>query len=250
MRTLLRLQDLDLQIEACKARELEIPMQKGKFEVQRRRLADELKHREEVCQRLQIEQRECESEVSQKQALIEKYDQQLFAIKKNEEYQALLHEIDALKKQIATHEERELALLVELDDVKARLDEDRQRIDVELKEIDRQCAEIDAELSEAVKHRKMMEEQRKPLAAQVDGDLLGRYKRIRQSKKTGPAVVALRGEICTGCNMSVLAQIVNEVLAGKVHACPTCGRLLYEKSNFEDADGANGGAFVQGGASR
>ncbi|MCP4641761.1 MAG: hypothetical protein GY851_15065 [bacterium] len=237
MDKLLQVQELDLKIEACKAREAEIPKQKEKFEVQRKRLAAEVEERQEACKNLELEQRKCEGEIGDKQAHIVKYEQQLMTVKKNEEYQALLHEIDTLKKQISGHEERVIALMLELDDMKARLEEDKTRVAAELKEIDRECGEIDAELAEAVSHREELQEQRTPLAEGVEEGLMPRYDRIRRSKKIGAAVVPIKGESCTGCNMAVPAQVVNEVLAGKIHACPLCGRLLYEKTNFADESG-------------
>ncbi|MBX7257259.1 MAG: hypothetical protein K1Y02_12925 [Candidatus Hydrogenedentes bacterium] len=232
MKNLLPLQELDLKIEACRARELEIPKQKGKFEVQRKRLLAEIQEREGAMRALQLEQRECETDISQRQSQIGKYEQQLLSVKKNEEYQALLHEIDQLKKQISAKEERIITLLVELDSVKEHLAEDKKRIDAELKGIDRQCAEVDAELAEAVAQRQELENKRGPLAEKVDASLLSRYNRIRSSKKVGAAAVPLNGSNCTGCHMTVTPQVVNEVLAGKVHACAHCGRLLYFKDNF------------------
>lgn len=229
MKTLLRLQDLDLRIEACKAREIEIPKQKEKFEVQKKRLEDELEERQEALKKLQVEQRECESEIEQKQAQVNKYNEQLFAIKKNEEYQALLHEIDLLKKQISIQEERIISLMVELDDAKARFEEDQKRITAEIEALQEQCREVDAELAEAQEARKSLEEKRKPLVQEVEPQLLSKYRKIRKSKVTGPAVVPLRGDICSGCNMNVRPQIVNEVLAGEIRACSQCGRLLYDK---------------------
>lgn len=235
MKTLLSLQELDLKIEACIAREREIPKQKDKFSIYRERLAKELAEREQQCKNLTIEQRECESDIEQRQAQIKKYDTQLLSVKKNEEYQALLHEIDLQKKQIGLKEERILQLMMSLDDAKARLEEDRKRIDAESKDIDHQCAEIDQELSEAVAMRERLEAERKPLAEHVDNDLMARYLRIRKSIKTGPAVVPLRGSTCMGCHMAVTPQVANEILAGdKVHTCAHCGRLLYEPVNFQD----------------
>lgn len=236
MKTLLALQELDLKIEVLKARESEIPKQKSKFDIHRKRLTAELAERESVCKRLILEQREAETDIEQKQTQIKRHEQQLYAVKKNEEYQALLHEIEMLKKQVALREERILAIMMELDDAKARLEEDRKRIQDETKMIDAQCAEIDTELAMAVADREKLEKLRQPLIGQIEPNLLARYHRIRASKKTGAAVVPLNGEVCTGCHMNVPPQTVNELMAGnKMHSCNHCGRLLYFAENFRDA---------------
>ncbi len=227
MKTLLELQELDLQIEACKLRELEIPKQKNKFDIQRKRLASELEEREKGYRDLTLAQRAAEGEIEKHKGQVAKYEQQLLGVKKNEEYQALLHEMDLIKKQISIQEERVISIMVELDDGKVSLAENRKRIESDMKSIAAQCAAIDEELAEAVRQRGALETRRVPLAAQVEPALMHRYKRIRASKKTGPAAVPLRGDHCSGCNMAVPAQIVNEVLGGRVHGCNFCGRLLY-----------------------
>lgn len=233
MKTLLQLQELDLKIEALKAREAEIPKQKEKFEIHRKRLAAELHESEERCKSLALEQRECEVDIQQKDAQIKKYDGQLLSVKKNEEYQALLHEMDSLRRQIALKEERVISLMLEMDDAKAHLEEDKERIKTEVLGIEAECRKVDEELAEAIAQRKDLEAQRTPLLSAIAPVLLSRYERIRKSKKQGAAVVPLRGESCSGCNMRVTAQNINEIMAGdKIHTCHHCGRLLFFPDNF------------------
>ena len=235
MKNLLRLQALDLKIEKLRLRETEIPKQKGRFDIHRKRLADELQGSEDRYKSLMLEQRECEGDITAKQEDIRRKDGQLLAVKKNEEYQALLHEMEMLKKQIAAKEERIINIMIELDGAKSCLEEDRKRIGAEQAEIDAECARIDEELAVAVSERKVLEERRAPLMADIDPAMLGKYERIRRAKKTGPALVPLQGESCSGCFMSITAQHVNEILAGdKFMPCNHCGRLVYFAPKFDD----------------
>ena len=238
MRNLLALQELDKKINACKQREVEIPKQKSKFDIHRKRLQAELAERENSLKALMLEQKECEGNIDQRQAQIQKYNEQLNTIKKNEEYQALLHEIEREKKQIAIHEERIITILVELDGAKEDLEEDKKRIKSETEGIDTECAVIDDELKEAVQHREELESrERDPIVANVPDSLISKYDRLCRNYKTGLVVVPINGEVCSGCHMHILAQVTNEVMAGnKVHGCQHCGRLLYYPPNFEDAE--------------
>lgn len=237
MKTLLKLQGLDLKIEVCKSLEEEIPKKKQKFKIHKQRLAQELEESEKRCKALVLEQRACEGDIETRKADIARKEQQLLAVKKNEEYQALLHEIDMQKKQIALKEERIIAIMVETDEAQARLDEDKKRIAQELAEIDAECGNIDRELAEAAAERTKLEKQCVPLRAQIDKRLLSQYGRIRKAKRQGKAVVPLNNEACSGCHMSITAQVVNEVLAGeKVHTCSHCGRLLFAPENFTEED--------------
>ena len=119
MKNLLKLQALDLKIEKFRLREIEIPKQKSKFNIHKKRLEDELKGSESRYKSLMLEQRECEGDITAKQEEIKRKDGQLLAVKKNEEYQALLHEREMLKKQISAKEERNIAIMLEIDVAKS-----------------------------------------------------------------------------------------------------------------------------------
>lgn len=236
MKPLIDLQALDLKIEKYRQRETEIPKQKNKYSIHKQRLDAELKASEERVQKLVLEQREAEKDIQAKQDLIKKYEGQLLSVKKNDEYQALLHEIEIVKKQIGVKEERILAIMMEMDDAKAALEEDKKRIAAERKGIDQEFATIDTELAEAVKEREVLEAQRAPFIAEIDKRLLSQYERIRKGIKNGPAVVAMRNDSCGGCNMALRAQLVNEVLVrDNVRTCSNCGRILYHAPNYEEA---------------
>lgn len=236
MKSLLKLQSLDLQIEKLRLRETEIPKQKSKYDIHKKRLEDELKSSENRHKSLLLEQRECEGDIAGKQADIKKKENQLLSVKKNEEYQALLHEMEMHKKQIAIKEERIIAIMMELDEAKSCLEEDKKRIGAEQEEITGECSKIDGELAVAVSERKALEAQRGPLIAEIDPSMLGKYERIRKAKKTGPALVPLQGESCSGCFMTITAQHVNEILAGdKFMPCNHCGRLVYYAPKFDSA---------------
>ncbi len=234
MKNLLELQRLDLAIEKLKERELAIPKQKEKYATQRARLEEELAASEGRPKALQLEQRQCEGDIEQAQEKIKKYEGQLPSIKKNEEYTALLHEIDEVKRQIGQKEERILNIMMELDEARATVEEDRTRIKQEEAGIDAECAKIDAELAETVKERKALEAEREPVVEQVDPTMLSRYRRIRKSKGGGVAIAPLDDEVCGACHMKVTAQVVNEILGGSIHPCAYCGVILYDPGSLAD----------------
>jgi predicted nucleic acid-binding Zn-ribbon protein len=234
LENLLRLQALDLKIARYKRREQEIPKQKNKFDVQRKRLDAELSESEGKVKAFQLEEKECEGDIEQRQAQINKYKDQLVIVKKNEEYTALLHEIETVKKEINIREERIITLLVEIDDAKDKLVEDGKRIKAEHDEIASECGVIDKELSEAVLERKGLEDKRPPLVDACDGVLFRKYERIRAKRSDEPVVVPLvNATVCGNCRMAVLPQMVNEVLGGKAHSCSQCACLLYDEDKFD-----------------
>jgi len=233
VKTLLQLQDYDLKIEACLERETEIPRKKEKFNIHKKRLAQELAESENRFKNLQLEQRKCEGDIDAHKQHIAKYELQLNSVKKNEEYNALLNEIELLKKQIAIKEERIIAIMLEQDEAKVQMEEDKKRINGEQAKIDEECKEIDRELSEAIENRKLLESERGPVKELMEPALLSQYSRIKKALKTGKAAVPVLNESCSGCYMKIRPQVINELLSGRVHNCQHCGRLLYDTKAFE-----------------
>ena len=64
---------------------------------------------------------------------------------------------------------------------------------------------------------------------------MSKYERLRKKFPSGDVLVPMKDEVCTGCNMHLRPQIVNEILQGhKIHSCQHCGRLLFHPDNFSD----------------
>ena len=63
-------------------------------------------------------------------------------------------------------------------------------------------------------------------ASGVDGTLLQRYEVVR--KKKLPALVPLRGNSCSGCNMNVPPQPANTLRSTMgTDVCPNCHRIIF-----------------------
>lgn len=228
IKNLLELQDIDLQIEALLLKEKEIPKQKEKLQIQEKKLKQEIEDSEKTHKKLVLDQRECERQIAQLQEQIKKYNNQLQGVKKNEEYQALLKEIDEIKKQIGLKEEEQIKIMLQMDDANLFFLEAKKRIETEIQQLKKQEEQIDKELQEVIQERKELEQKRLEAQKSVSPELLSHYLRVKQRRKTGPVVVPLKDEICSGCFMKILPQVVNEIMASeKIHTCRHCGRILY-----------------------
>jgi len=66
--------------------------------------------------------------------------------------------------------------------------------------------------------------------------LAEQYKKLRTIKRTGPAIVPIRKEQCSGCHMKVSQNTINEVRRGqKLMTCESCSRILYIEEVLTDA---------------
>ena len=155
-----------------------------------------------------------------------RFQGQLPAIKKNEEYTALLHEIEGVRRR---RSDLETEVLTRMDQEEAAA-RDRPKLEKTLAEIERESAEHLAGLAvaEAADRQQLaaLEARRAAQLEPVPAATRSRYERVRSSRE-GRAVVAVLRNACGGCFRSLPPQMVQEARRrDRVLICEGCGRLL------------------------
>jgi predicted nucleic acid-binding Zn-ribbon protein len=176
---------------------------------------------------IESERKKIDLEVKTKEAAIARYKAQQTATRKNEEFAALIHEIEHTQAEISTLEDSELELMESYDKGLADVAAGEKELALaetkakEKKATLQKRAEVDAaELKTALAQQAEAEKA-------VDEEVLSRYRRILKSKGD-VAIVAVDHGSCGGCHMKLTSQTVNnahreDILA----ACENCGRLVY-----------------------
>ena len=196
---------LDVRITAARAR----------LEQLQHRLAD-----------IQLKRREIEREIDAAGAEERKFQSQLPAVKKNEEYQALLHEIAAAK---ARRSDLETRVLLRMEDEDAAQRE-RPELDLGLRAAEQEAKERRARIDgdEAAERARLegLETSRRARVAELEPLVRSRYERIHASLD-GRAVVPILKNACGGCFRGQPPQNLQEARRGdRVMVCEGCGRLL------------------------
>jgi predicted nucleic acid-binding Zn-ribbon protein len=167
-----------------------------------------------------------ETAIQDLQSKISKYRDQSLDVKTNDQYKALLHEIQFAEQEIRINEDRILEVMV---NVEVR-EKEAKAAEAELQA---QQAEIEKEKQEA---RRVTAEDQRKLAewnAKRDGlrrgvteDWLRHYERVMKFRGSGLAEA--RDQKCMGCQVMLRPQTYNEVrIAEKVVVCESCQRILY-----------------------
>jgi predicted nucleic acid-binding Zn-ribbon protein len=163
---------------------------------------------------------------------LSKYQGQLMEVKTNEAYTALLKEIDGTKKEIDEHEERILEDMLSVDDLAAEIKELEKQLQADKILLGQEKAEVEAGGREAEDRLRQDEEERKRLAASLEGAALTIYERV-STMRGGLAVVEVREELCLGCRVKVRPQVYQEVRTGAgLRQCDSCTRFLYVVEEF------------------
>jgi predicted nucleic acid-binding Zn-ribbon protein len=224
---LLTLQDRDQRLRSFQTEIAHLPEERKAREKQIADSATRLEQAKSRAKEIEIEKRTLEMEARAKRDAIARYKQQQLQTRKNEEYSALAHEIEAAEKIVTALEDRELDLMEELEKLTPQIAaaekahaEERTKIEHLLAGLESKKSNLEARIVE-------LKSEHDRLAQLLDGDILDIYLHLFKTKH-GTAVATLEHEVCMGCHMKVTAQTVVQVRAAKaiVH-CPQCGRILY-----------------------
>jgi uncharacterized protein len=180
-----------------------------------------------------------ETAIQDLQGKITKYRDQSLDVKTNDQYKALMHEIQFAEQEIRANEDRILDVMVNADS----RDKEVKAAEAELKA---ESAEIEKEKEEArkitaVDEAKLSEwtAKRSGLREGISDDLLRHYERVMKFRGTGLAEV--RDQKCMGCQVMLRPQTYNEVRKGeKLMYCDSCQRVLYfdPASEVKEAEAA------------
>ncbi len=224
---LLTLQDRDQRLRSFQSELNHLPEERKAREKQIADSAARLDQGKLRAKGIEVEKRNFEVEAQAKRDLIARYRQQQLQTRKNEEYAALAHEIEAAEKIIASVEDRELDLMEELEKLTPQLAtaeklhaDERSKLQNILDSLESKKNNLEARVSE-------LKSDRQRHAEGIDDEVLSLYEHLFKTKH-GTALATLEHEVCMGCHMKVTAQTVVQVRAARqiIH-CPQCGRILY-----------------------
>jgi uncharacterized protein len=176
---------------------------------------------------IESDRKRLELDVESKKLQIEKYANQQLQTRKNEEYRALTHEIDACKADIVKIEDQEIALMEQAELAQKETSRLLREADEMKKLAEGQIAQLNQREENLKKELAELQRGREELAAAVDETARARYERLSRSK--GENVVAgVHHGVCGGCHMKLPAQILVMCQAQQeIVACTNCGRILY-----------------------
>lgn len=225
--TLLVIQERDQQIMRLRKDLEQIPLLKERADSKLNQDREAVTKAKEALQANEIAIKKLELDIGTRETTIGKLKQQQFETRKNEEYQALGHEVVRYGEEVRKLEDSELELMETGESLRAALKaaeealaRTQELVNDDLQQLDERKANEEARIEE-------LQEERKKYVPRVDETLFQTYERIL-AKKRDAAVVPVLGGQCKGCHMKVTAATVADTKAEQqVTHCPQCGRLLY-----------------------
>jgi uncharacterized protein len=224
---LLVLQDRDQNIRAIRAELTTVPLEEKRIDQLQSTSKEALEHARHKLREVEVEKKRLEIDAQSRRDSIAKYKAQQFQTRKNEEFQALGHEIQRLEKEIEQIEDNEIEAMEQIEKIQAEVvSSDRGFKDASAL-AERQSSGLQQKHMALEQRLRETEAERKQIADGIDPDLLFRYTRLFASKG-GNAVVPVEHEVCMGCHMKNTSTLVHRVkLNLEILQCEQCGRILY-----------------------
>ncbi|MDD5115746.1 MAG: C4-type zinc ribbon domain-containing protein [Candidatus Omnitrophica bacterium] len=224
---LVKLQELDSEIYALKgekeSKPLEIKVLEESFEAKKQNLVALEKKSLEI----QAQRKEKELELASNGEAVKKLQGQLYSLKTNKEFQAMLQQIADTKADGSLIEEKILLSYEESDKVKVEIEQEKLKLKEEEKVFQEGRKKVDLRLKEIDERMNQLQAQRKEAASGIDPKLLAEYERILSSR-AGLAIVAVVENSCGGCHMLVPPQVINLIkMYDHIVTCEVCNRIFY-----------------------
>ena len=228
LKTLIELQALDTRIGGLEAEAAKLPRD---IEAVRARTAEAKKQVDGTKASLDAARKDTrakEKDLEDNQVKRQKFEGQLYQVKTNKEYSAVLAEIEEVKQQKSRIEEEILTLM-----------ERQERLAGEIKEAEGRFKSAEAEgatTEKALRERLAAVEaelggvksERAGASRALPANVLADYDRLLRARAGLAIVPVLKPNLCGACRMTVTPQRLQELRAqNALLACESCGRYLY-----------------------
>lgn len=223
---LLRLQNIDYDLGELERSKEYIPdmMDNLRREIDDSRQKLELT-REELS-KAQLEQKDAELQLGDRQERLRKLQERMMAIKTNKEYDALVSEIDQVKREIGTLENRAMELMAFIEnhetEIRGYVEKAEAVAGVNTEQLNSLQQQIDS-VGNKIEEKT---HERQNVVSQISKQTMLVYERIHKGKG-GAVVVSVKKRACGACYKALPPQRIQEIKIGdRIITCDSCGRML------------------------
>ncbi|HZN91203.1 MAG TPA: C4-type zinc ribbon domain-containing protein [Myxococcales bacterium] len=223
---LIQLQHVESELKRAESGQADLPRRRQETEGALAEERGRLDAAKEALDSTQKARRRLEAELQDLELKRSKYKTQLMDVKTNKEYTAMLHEIEAVEREIRGRED---LILVEMEkaetaaaDVKgeeALFKAADARAKTTLRALEEEAAALKREVERLAGERDQV-------AATLPEDALSLFQRV--AKRRGSGLSEARDELCSECHLKLRPQMYVELRRNdQIVQCPNCSRILY-----------------------
>lgn len=239
LQILIKLQTIEDLIETREKDLKELPKTIVDLENKLKTEKDNLEKLRKKDKELELTKRAKEKYLEELSSKVSDRKSKLFKVKTNEEYSALLKEIENLKQEISKTEDEVILILYEIEENKEAIKLKEREITEISKLLEDKKGELNKKLRTIEEDIERLKQEKEEIIVLLDEKLKETYYKLKETKKK--AVVTTKDRLCTGCYMNIPLQVFIEVKKSTdIVTCPQCGRILYwEESETGESGNKN-----------
>lgn len=185
----------------------------------------------QTLEQSRIDQKNLELDVQTNETLLQKYQQQMMSIKTNKEYDALVAEIDSIKKRISTAETTLLETMERITTIEQEIGTFEEKKGQVQENNSKQLSILQDKIDSIDDKVAAKENERREVVISVPKRSLSIYERVRRGRG-GRAVVTVRKRACGACFKALTPKKIQDIKrCATIHTCEACGCLLYWDEN-------------------
>lgn len=226
--SLYRLQQIDLNLDQARQR-LAVIEQILQDDAALQAAEAEAKLAEARLFQAQQHLRELEFQTREQRMKIEQEESTLYSgrVRNPKELQDLQNEVAALKKFLATLEDRQLEAMLQVEEQEALSEQARQAMAQARAHFEEEHAHLRAERTQLIQIIERLEVERQAALGSVSTEDQALYEQLRQSRR-GVAIARIVDRSCSACGAMLTPSLVQSAsLPTQLVRCSACGRILY-----------------------
>lgn len=238
---LIRLQQVDSEIAQLRAEVAGLPKRVAAIEAKLADAKARVESAKNAIKNDELARRRFEGEIQTQQQKISKYRDQSLSVKTNEEYRALMKEVEFAEDAIRKFEDQILETMVDADSKQVDLKQAEADLKADSSEIEKEKEHARMLTAEDEKKLAEANAERDSLRGGVGDDIMRVYDRVL--KLRGTALAEARNHMCMGCRVMLRPQVYQDITSGdKVVTCDSCQRILYYIAPVENVAPASASA--------
>jgi len=196
------------------------------------KLETQIENTKKEIEKIERERISTENLVELAQEKLKKYQNQLYDVTSNKEYDAITHEIEMKKKEIEEGENQILEMIQANEENQNTVKEYKEEKKQLKKDLGSKEKELSALLKATEKEELELNHMREKITVRLKFPILKWYERIRNAK-SGVAVVPITRDACGGCYKTIPPQKIVEVeKLQELIQCDVCGRILIPENKL------------------
>jgi predicted nucleic acid-binding Zn-ribbon protein len=223
---LIELQEVDNRLDELMEERGDLPLIVKELDTKTREKQKELTASRAQLKQTKIQQREFELQIQDSRNRLSKYEDLLYKVKTNKEYDALMAETDQAKEKLKQCEND----LISNSDTMEKTEERITELEAEVSKLEHELAEnkveLQSKLNETAEEENLLNQERSIILKKSSPEIIKTYELVRNARD-GQGIASVERGVCGGCFSYIPPQKIVEIKKMKlIYTCESCGRIL------------------------